>query len=265
MFYIQKIREGNIQNLSNTNKDITLSITDHNSIYCYLEDGTPFKLTDVVYYPSLAVMEQDVQVEGKLYIVKDEKDVYFYNGETNVSLLGDIKDNIKSNTEDVDKALTQIERIVEIINSNYDKYETRISGLEKREYDKEYRASIDMTVIQNGELDAPILTKSFLFNDNQTVALTKVEVNLLESIGDFNIKVNYFDGINTTNLLNKQMTGISNTFNVDSKAVTYVNKGYYTISLSGLTKAHSKFMNVSLVLNRKETYTGEIAEKIELV
>ena len=261
MFYVQKIREANIANRVPQSSDIILSITDQNNIYSYTNEGEPFKITDVVAYKNPLEMRSSTQVGGKFYLVESTKDIYFNNGSENINILEDIKNDLSKLSEDNLTLNANISNIVQIINDNYDKYESRLTQLEKSVFRKEFKFSMDLTLIQNGVLEVPVLVKSFLFNDNQTIALKRVETTSLEDLEDITINVNLHtltDTILTSVLKNNKSVSVE----VDSTVLTYVNDGYYTIELEGVSEAKAKFLNITLVFERKESFQAEQAEDL---
>lgn len=264
MFYVQKIRESNLANITpNSSNDIMITITDENNIYSYTNSGVPFKITDVISYRNPVEMQSSYQSKEKFYVVESTKDIFYNNGSDNINILEGIKNDLSDLSQDLINSNTDIATIVSIINANYSRYEARLTQLEKSVFKKEFKFTIDLTLIQNGELEVPVLVKNFIFNDNQTLALTKVEATSLEDLEDITINVNLHT-LTDTLLLSVIKNAKHVSKNVDNTALTYVNDGYYTVELTGLTETVSKFLNITLVFERKEEFDAEQAEEVVL-
>lgn len=264
MFFVQKLREANILPIIPNIGDITITITDQNNLYCYDNSGEPFKVTDIVSYKNPLAMEADTQHKGKIYIVESTKDIFYNDGSENISILDDIKENIFTVKNEVDFLSKSLDFIIQTINKNYVIYEERLSQLEGKTFTKDFKASIDLTLIQNGKLEVPILVDSFLFDEDQTIALVGIEATSLEDLEDINIKV-YHTNLTETLIINKTKNSKRVTANVDSSAITHVKDGYYTVELTGISEAKMTFLNITLVFNRIEDYHASIATPITLV
>lgn len=261
MFFVQKLREANILPIIPNIGDITITITDQNNLYCYDNSGEPFKVTDIVSYKNPLAMEANNQHKGKIYIVESTKDIFYNDGSENISILADIKDEISKVKNGVTSLSDSLDFIIQTINKNYIIHEERLSQLEDRIFTKEFKASIDLTLIQNGRLEVPILANSFLFNEDQTIALVGIEATSLEDLEDINIKL-YHTNLTETLIINKTKNSKRVTATVDSNVTTYVKDGYYTVELTGISEAKTSFLNITLIFNRIEEYHANVITPI---